>query len=260
MATVQHQIKRIITGAALVFMLAGLLSCGDDGPTEPPKVTKPDITSFTGTPTDIAPGDSVLFAYTAVRADSLKLFPTGQKLTNAVSGSLYVKPAVATTYTLRAYNSAGQDSAKVSISMTSVVPVINTFTVSEDTVVVSDSTQVTWGCVRVDSVKLNGTLKLTPAAGGTAWFTPPASGLLTLIAYNQYGRDTANLTVRVEVPAQVQPVGGILYYKGEMGSSQQFPQMRFRVVDQFASPLYKVWMKFTLLEGDGTLSADSLQS
>ncbi|MCM2272846.1 MAG: hypothetical protein NDJ18_09880, partial [candidate division Zixibacteria bacterium] len=196
--------------------------------------TKPDITSFTGTPTDIAPGDSVLFAYAAVRADSLKLFPTGQKLTNAVSGSLYVKPSAVTTYTLRAYNSAGQDSAKVSISMTSVVPVINTFTVSEDTIVVSDSTQATWGCARVDSVKLNGTLELAPAAGGTVWFTPPASGLLTLIAYNQYGSDTAILTVRVEVPAQVQPDGGILHYKGEMGSSQQFPQMRFKVVDQFA--------------------------
>ncbi|MCM2272679.1 MAG: hypothetical protein NDJ18_09030, partial [candidate division Zixibacteria bacterium] len=82
-----HQVRRILTGATAICMIAGLLSCGGDGPTEPPKVTKPDITSFTGTPTDIAPGDSVLFAYAAVRADSLKLFPTGQKLTNAVSGS-----------------------------------------------------------------------------------------------------------------------------------------------------------------------------
>lgn len=241
-----------------IFMLTG--GCSSDKPTQPPTVTPPDITTFTGTPTDIVPGDSVLLTYATIRTDSLKLFPSGQSLSNTGSGSLYVKPTSVTRYTLRAYNRGGQDSAFVSITMNAAVPSITTMSVSEDTVVVGDSTQVTWTAIRTDSIKLNGGAKLTPATGSTVWTVPPVNGLLTLIAYNSYGADTVSVQMRIEVPAAVQHIINRQYFKGAFGSSNQDPLIRLKVVDATANTLYKVWMKFSLLEGDGQLSAESLQT
>ena len=81
----------LCTTVLAVFAVC-LAGCGgSDSPTKPPAVAKPAIASFTGLPTDIAPGDSVLFSYVVTGADSLKLYPTGQKLTVTTTGSVYVK-------------------------------------------------------------------------------------------------------------------------------------------------------------------------
>jgi hypothetical protein len=238
-----------------------LAGCGgSDGPTKPPAVAKPDITSFTGLPSDIAPGDSVLFSYVVTGADSLKLYPTGQKLTVTTTGSVYVKPDAVTLYTLRAYNKSGQDSASAIVSMSSVVPSITQLVADEDTIVVNDSTQVTWVAVRADSVKLNDGARIMPGTGGTIWYHPSTNGNLTLIAYNEYGSDTAISFVRIEVPFRIHTVEDRIHYFGQMGSDLQSPEMHFEVENLQAASLYKVWMKFSLIEGDGTLLADSLQA
>ncbi|MBK7141596.1 MAG: hypothetical protein IPH75_05910 [bacterium] len=251
--------RTLLTLFALGILVACLAGCSSDKPNQP-SVTKPDITTFTGAPSDVAPGDSVLLSYVVVRADSLKLYPSGQKMTIATTGSLYVKPTSVTTYTLRAYNAGGQDSATVSVSMNSVVPSITQLIAVEDTLVVGDSTQLTWIALRADSVKVNGGPKLLPATGGTVWYEPPQNGNLTMVAYNNYGSDTAQLNLRIEVPYVIQTVDGRSYFMGEFGSSIQNPQMRLRVRDFQAANLYKVWMKFQLLEGDGSISAESLQT
>lgn len=251
--------RTLLTVIVLGILLVCLAGCSSDKPNQP-SVSKPDITTFTGAPSDVTPGDSVLLSYVVVRADSLKLYPSGQKLTVATAGSLYVKPTSVTTYTLRAYNAGGQDSATVSVSMSSVVPSITQFTAVEDTLMVGDSTQLTWIALRADSVKVNGGPKLLPAMGGTVWYEPPQNGNLGMIAYNNYGSDTAQLNLRIEVPYVIQTVDGRSYFMGEFGSSIQNPQMRLRVRDFQAANLYKVWMKFQLLEGDGTISAESLQT
>ncbi len=252
------RLRTIAPALCALFLLVG--GCSSDKPTKPPTITPPEITTFTGTPADIVPGDSVLLSYVAVRTDSLKLFPSGQSLSNTGSGSLYVKPTGVTTYTLRAYNRGGQDSAFVSVTMNAAVPSITAMTVSEDTVVVGDSTQVTWTAIRTDSIKLNGGAKLTPATGATVWTVPPVNGQLNLIAYNAYGTDTARVLMRVEVPAAVQHIINRQFFKGAFGSSNQDPLIRLKVVDATANILYKVWIKFSLVEGDGQLSAESLQT
>ncbi len=252
--------KFSVVAIALTAMIVLMGGCSSDKPNQPPAVTPPDITTFTGTPTDITPGDSVLLSYVVVRTDSLKLFPSGQTLSNTGSGSLYVKPTSVTTYVLRAYNRGGQDSAFVSVTMNAAVPSITAMTVSEDTVVVGDSTQVTWTAIRTDSIKLNSGAKLTPATGSTVWAIPPVNGQLSLIAYNAYGTDTARVLMRVEVPYAIQHITNRQYFKGSFGSSNIDPLIRLKVVDNAATTLYKVWMRFSLVEGDGQLSAESLQT
>lgn len=251
-----HWLGVALAGVALVV----LSGCSSDKPTQPPTATPPDITAFTGLPVDIVPGDSVLLSYTAVRSDSLKLYPSGLLLANASAGSLYVRPSAVTVYTLRAYSRGGQDSAKVTITMNAAAPQINSMTLGEDTLVINDSTQLTWTAVRTDSIRLNGGAKLNPATGSTIWVVPPANGQLVLIAYNAYGADTASAQVRIEVPYAIQHITNRRYFKGSFGSSDIDPLMRLKVVDNAAATLYKVWMKFSLVEGDGDLSADSLQA
>lgn len=248
----------LITLAVAAAVVAGVLSCGGDKGTNPPLAKKPDITSFQAADTDIMPGDSTLVSYVISDADSAVLVP-GSRLTDAAAGSLYLKPAIPTRYTLRAFNKSGQDSASLMISMSGAVPAITTFTVDEDTIVVGDSVLISWATVRTDSLILQGVGTLTPVASGTRRLTPATGSTYRAIAYNLYGRDTAVVQIRVEVPTTVQAING-LYYKGAMGTSTQTPQIRFQVTDNAAFPLYKVWMHFRIVEGDGTLSADSAQA
>ncbi|PWB75852.1 hypothetical protein C3F09_01700, partial [candidate division GN15 bacterium] len=241
----------MLAGAALLS-----LQCGSDSPSQP-QAQKPDITQFSASPADLVPGDSTLFTYAAVRADSLVLTPPGQRLASATSGSLYVKPVLPTRYTLRAYNASGQDSASVQVTMSTLTPVL-TLALSEDTIVTGDSTTLTYTATHTDSVILQSVGKLTPAAGGARVLKPTANTTYVAVAYGLYGRDTAQVSVRVEVPYQIQaPNGG--FYKGTMGSSVLNPELRFRVVDFSAATLYKPWIHFSATNGDGVLSADSLQ-
>ena len=201
------------------------------------------------------PGDSTLVTYVAVRSDSLVLTAPRQKLANASSGSLYLKPVLPTRYILRAYNAAGQDSASIQITMSSLAAVLS-FGLSEDTIVIGDSTILTYSSVRTDSIVLQGIGKLTPVASGTRLLMPTANTVYTAIAYGIYGNDTASVTVRVEVPYEIQAVNG-RYYKSAMGSGIPSPAMKFRIVDFSAQPLRKVWAQFRLIEGDGYVYPDS---
>jgi len=232
------------------------LQCGGDKPVKP-ELQKPDITQFVATPADIVPGDSTLVTYAAVRADSLVLAPPGQKLSSASSGSLNLKPIVPVRYVLRAYNAAGQDSASAQITMSALAPVL-TLGLSEDTIATGDSTILTYSAVRTDSVVLQGIGRLTPAASGTRVLKPAANVTYTAIACGVYGNDTASVTVRVEVPYEIQAPNG-RYYKGTMGTSTLTPEMKFRIVDFSAATLYRPWLHFSATNGDGALSADSLR-
>lgn len=209
-------------------------------------------------PTDIIPGDSALATYIAARADSLILLPGGIRLSNPLSGTHYLKPPIPTRYTLRAYNSAGQDSAHLLITMSSFAPLL-TLGLSEDTIVVGDSTQLLYSTLRTDSVILQGVGTLTPASSGSRYVKPTSNTSYTAIAYGPYGSDTETVALRVEVPYQIQAANG-RYFKGTMGSAITSPSMKFRVVDFNAQTLRKVWVRFRMIDGDGTVVPDSAQA
>ena len=256
MANLTVRLSFILRSSLLAVAALFALQCGSDKPSQP-TTQIPDITQFSAAGNDIVPGDSTLATYAAVRADSIVLTP-GQKLANPVTGSIYLKPAFPTRYVLRAYNSAGQDSLSLQITMSSAAASL-TLGLSEDTIVTGDSTTLSYSTLRADSVVLLGVAKLSPVASGTRILKPTANITYTAVAYSPYGNDTGSVAVRVEVPFQLQIPNG-RYFKGEMGSAIATPEMRFRVVDFAAQALRKVWVHFRLIDGDGALSLDSARA
>jgi hypothetical protein len=230
-------------------------SCGDDPvkPTDPPRITQ-----FTATPSDIMQGDSALIAYAVTGPDSTKLFPGGTKLSPAASGSHWVKPSTPTDYGLVAYNKGGKDSASLTITMSGAVPNIESFVAHEDTILIGDSTVLSWQTLRADSIVINNGLgRMSNAVSGQITAHPTTTTSYRAIAYNQIGTDTATATARVEIPYTVNAVFAT-HFKGVMGAGIVEPEFRFRVLDQAGVALRRPWLYFSVVEGDGTLLADSV--
>jgi len=249
----------LLAAALLPLTLVIVAGCpGDDDngtkPTQPP-----DITIFSAVPGDILPGDSALITYKVSGADSVVLKPAGTKLTPVDSGQVYVKPAVPTSYSLLGYNKGGQDSAAVRITMSGAMPVIDVFAVAEDTILIADSTALNWSTTRTDSIILlqgASAARTQLALSGTRVIKPAEDILYRGIAYNDIGTDTAQVSVRVENPVTIEATYGTYFY-GEMGGGVLSPEFSFRALDAALRPLRLPWINFELLDGDGTLAADS---
>jgi len=98
-------------------------------------------------------------------------------------------------------------------------PNIQIFTAAPTDIASGDSSQITYKVADADSVKLYpaGT-RLTPVDSGQTWVMPSSSTTYILKAYNEDGRDTADVLVTVLGPlAAIEAVNG-RYYKGVMGS------------------------------------------
>jgi hypothetical protein len=246
---------RLVLFSAVVACLTSASGCGDD-PVKP--VDPPRITRFTAAPEDITPGDSSLLTYSVTGADSVKLLPDGIKLTPVTSGTHWAKPATPTLYSLLGYNKSGKDSTAVYVTMNGAIPVIEEFGLSEDTILTGDSTALLWRTIRADSIVINnGATHIADADSGGVIIKPTVSATLRAIAYNEIGADTATATVRVEIPYQVSSING-LYYKGTFGGGIILPGLTLQILDQASKPLIRPWLKFSVVEGDGTLSADSV--
>ncbi len=249
--------KVLLVFLAILAAITAINGCKDD-PVKP--VDPPRINSFTATPADIMPGDSSQLSYTVTGADSVKLFPGGIKLTTVTSGQHWTKPATPTTYSLLGYNKSGRDSAAVAVTMSGAVPVIESFGLSEDTLLVGDSAILSWKTIRCDSfVVNNGTAHVADKDSGSVVVKPTSSQTFTAVAYNHIATDTSTAALRIEIPYQISAVNG-LYYKGTMGSGITAPPLDFRVLDQQGNSLRRPWLLFSVVDGDGTLSADSARS
>lgn len=247
---------KALAHTSLILAITLLWSgCGKDPvkPTDPPRITQ-----FTATPSDIMPGDSSLIAYAATGADSTRLFPEGVKLSPVSAGNHWVKPSVPTGYGLVAYNKGGKDSSSLAITMSGAVPLIESFVADEDTILIGDSTVLSWRTLRTDSIVINnGVGRQSNADSGGIVLHPATSTSYRAIAYNEIGADTATASARVEIPYAVDAVYGT-HFKGAMGAGIAEPEFRFRVLDQAGAALRRPWLHFSILEGDGTLLADSL--
>lgn len=109
---------RQVTPLLALFALAG---CGFFGDSDGGGAAKPDITSFTATPSTIsAPGESVLLEWTVSGA------VTGLEIDQGVGGvsgsSVTVTPTATTVYTLTARNSSGDDTAPTTVTLGGTTP------------------------------------------------------------------------------------------------------------------------------------------
>jgi len=229
------------------------LGCSKDDPVGP-IIPAPVIDIFTASPNDIVPPDSSLITWKARMADSVKLYPSSQKLTPVDSGQIYVKPTIPTTYSLVAYSGGGKDSSAVTVVMTALAANIATFRITPDTLVNGDSSILGWRTRQADSIVINqGIGRVNPSDTGKITIFPMNTATYRAIAYSIYGNDTILINVRVKKPVLVRAMNGS-YYKGVMGSTQLSPALRFAVADAASNLLDNLWIKLRVLQGDGVLS------
>jgi hypothetical protein len=244
---------------ACLLIAAIMVSCGGcgDDPVEP--VDPPRIAEFIAQPADIMPGDSTLLSYRVVGADSLKLYPGDIRLTPTSTGDRYVHPTIPTQYGLVGYNEGGKDSSAVLITMAGAVASIEQFDISAERILIGDSFTLTWRTARADSIVLSedqSRILSSSADSGQTVRSPNASRTYSAVAYNDIGNDTVSLFTTVEAPFAVSAIFGTLF-KGSMGGGIQEPNFRFQIQDASAQPLRLPWLYFSIVEGDGHLSADS---
>lgn len=242
--------KRFIIITGLILAIYG---CGGDGPTQPPPKKIPNISLFSVSPFDIVPPDSSLATWKTSLADSIKLFPGAQKLMPLDSGQIYLKPSFPTNYWLVAYNSDGVDSASAIVTMSTLAANISAFQINPDTVVIGDSSVVSWTTNQADSIVLNnGVGRLNPTANGQVTIALQNSSVYRAIAFSVYGNDTITINVSVKKPNLVAAQNGS-YYRGVMGGSSLMPTLRYFVQDINNNFLDNVRLSVNLIEGDGTL-------
>ncbi len=253
--------KCIVLSVSILTVLSVLvlsLGCSKDDPVGP-VTPAPVIDIFTASPNDIIPPDSALVTWKVRMADSVKLFPSGQKLTPVDSGQIYLKPAVPTSYSLVAYSGDGRDSAQISIVMTALAANIGIFQIEPDTLVNGDSSVITWKTTQADSIVINqGVGKLIPADTGQLIIFLSNTLAYRAVAYSVFGNDTVQINVRVKKPTVVRTLSSV-YYKGLMGQSSLSPSLKFAVADAQSVLLDNLWINLRLLEGDGAIiPADSV--
>lgn len=135
-------------------------------------------------------------------------------------------------------------------------PVIISFTAVPANLSPGDSSLLSYETKGADSLMLfPGNIKLTNPAVGSRYVKPDWATDYILVAYNRYGRDSASVRVNVAV---LQVLNG-LYYKGEMNSDILSPLLALQVLDAESEPIQDTFIHVDIVEGDGTLSADSVQ-
>ncbi len=255
----QHTILAIVALAVLAVLILSL-GCSKDDPVSP-VIPAPVIDIFTASPNDIIPPDSARITWKSRMADSVKIFPSGQKLNPKDSGQIYVKPSIPTEYKIIAYSGGGRDSAKVSVVMTALAANIVSFRIIPDTVVSGDTSVISWRTTQADSLVINqGIGRVSPTDTGTYTVVLSSTATYRAIAYSVYGNDTNQINVRVRIPTTVRTLGGAIY-KGEMGSSTLDPALKFAVADAQSFFIENLWIKLRLLQGDGVIiPADSAKT
>ncbi len=138
------------------------------------------------------------------------------------------------------------------------LPVISSFAAQPASILITDSTVLSWQTSYADSIVITPPGQVfTSVDSGTLAVFPTATTTYRALAYNQYGMDTASTTVEVTVvPFRVRATQGS-YYRGKMNSAELNKPMIFLVTDSTGNPQSGKKIHFTLLDGDGTLSADS---
>jgi hypothetical protein len=158
----------------------------------------PRIIRFSGSPTEVGPGEAVSLCWQVENATGLSLSPGsigGTDLSNCTT----VNPQDTTTYTLAATNANGRVTAAVVISVAPQVKIL-TFTVNPQfTVTAGAPVTLSWTTQNATSVVVTGNSVTSgsPPVNGSMVVSPAADTTFTLIAYGKRSQVSAVLLVRV---------------------------------------------------------------
>jgi len=155
----------------------------------PPPTIEPIITSFTATPSEVDPGDSVTLAWTTSNAAGLAIDQGIGDVTGLTSTQIVVNAA--TTFILTATNEYGSTSSSVSVSLRLYPPTSESFTATD----LGGTNELVWQTTGADTLFIdNGIGDVT---GMTSTQVVGSVGTsYTLTASNTDGTATASATAR----------------------------------------------------------------
>ena len=155
---------------------------------------RPIIDTFAASPDSLSKGQASILSWTALNFETLTLNPGESDVTSLTE--IDVSPDRTTTYTL----SAELDGVVVTRETTVVIdelPVINTFTLSDELIAPAENTTLAWDVSGADTVSI-APLPGAAAASATAVVSPAQTTEYILTATNGSGSVEATLVVTVD--------------------------------------------------------------
>ncbi len=170
------------------------------------------VVSFRAAPSTIKVGDAANLVWETENAQKVVISGIGQV---NPSGTASVSPTETTTYTITVTNQFGEVNATTTVTVTPAgsSPRIGTFTATPVDVGEGEPATLTWQVEGADSVEITGLGKV--AGSGSAVVRPTETQTYTLTATNQYGTETAGVTIKV------QPTSRILSFTASPSQSQK---------------------------------------
>ena len=155
---------------------------------------KPVIASFTASPSTIPPGASSTLAWSVTGADTIEI---DQGIGQVAGSKWSVFPAVTTTYTLTATNSAGSSTAQATVTVQPppAHPVIASFTAMPPTIPPGGSSTLAWSVTGADTIEIDP--GIGTVTGSSVSVSPAVTTTYTLVATNVAGSSLAHATVTV---------------------------------------------------------------
>ena len=163
---------------------------------QPPK---PSVATFEAYPKSVVEGQGASLVWNVLHADSLSIDGVGP-----VTGvSVFVQPAVTTTYTLRAANPQGTTTATVEVAVAPKPkpipkPVIQSFDASPVKIKKGQSTKLSWVVSGASYVAIDPGIGRVENSSMTV--SPATSTVYELTAVNHSGAAQATVRVDVETP------------------------------------------------------------
>jgi hypothetical protein len=156
----------------------------------------PSIGHFGFNNDSIFAGQSTTLSWNVTGATSVSINPNIGTVSS--SGSQSVSPALTTTYTLTASNSAGNPTALATINVTPPnAPIINTFSASKSSISSGQSLTLAWDVIGSASIYINQSVGAVPPKGSKE-VTPTSTTIYTLTADSGNGKVSKSVTVIVE--------------------------------------------------------------
>lgn len=168
-----------------------------------PPTEAPIIVSFVASADTITSGDSADLSWeVAGQVTSITIDNSVGEVENV--GVATVSPTETTTYALTAVNSAGSNTAEVTITVEEEVigelPTINSFTASDTTIEEGDSTTLNWSASNYDTLRINKGIGDVTNQNSIV-VTPTEDTTYRLTAFNDAGNVAEVVSITVNPPS-----------------------------------------------------------
>jgi len=164
----------------------------------------PRILNFTANPLEILAGDASSLIWQVENADQVEISGIGP--VDVRAGTIQVRPAQTTAYTLTARNRFGAVSATVTVNVVQPVRIISFVAEPAQLTAPNQPFRLSWVTENATSVVISGGLGSRPTSGSVV-LTVSEETTYTLIASNKFSQATATVTVRIVPSGPARPTG-----------------------------------------------------